>query len=617
MNLLNIASLVNMLGFAVGIAMYLLIAAMVLRNRQTKRFENVETILLVTATLGTLWNAGEFLAYIQKDLGVSNISPWIPAISFSALGFLPSLVVHSAQIETSHRNWLKYLAYSLSTFATVLHFNAAFSGGNVPSAFGLQALTAGAIVLAACSLIFNFRQTLAKKGVWASALLVFAVSSLHLSNEGSGSYWYVEMIAHQSSLVLALTILYQNYRFAFGDLFLKRAFSLILLTLSSLAIYLLAARPILQFHEEHGRNDVQAVAIVIGFAVLTALAYPSLRKFSIWLVDKLILRRGNFNEIQTQIAREIDELDSVDRVISHLRTALSGTLTASSIVDSRSMDATISKEIVTLDHRSNEVTVRIDSTEIPHHVLRMGSFSGGRRLLSAEIAFLENVAFIAARRIDQIRGFDERVKRETQVQEMGKLASEAQLTALRAQINPHFLFNSLTTIGYLITEDPAKANDTLLKLTRLLRSVLTNSAEFCSLEDELKLIESYLDIEKARFEEKLQVEVDISDDLRSTQIPALILQPLVENAVKHGISENRNGGKVRISAESTENGLVLTVWDSGSGATSTVAAETYGFGLRNIEQRLANYFGKSGKLIINSSLSEGTTVEMTLGRSTK
>ena len=614
MNLLNIASLVNMLGFAVGIAMYLMIAAMVLRNRRSRELNKVEYILMVTALLGTLWNAGELFGFIQKDFAVLKGSSWIPAVSFSALGFLPSLIVHSALIETWRSKWIKYLAYGLSVFAAVLHFHSAFSGEHVPSALGLQTLTAGALVLAACSLIFNLRQTLEKKGVWASALLVFAVSSLHLSTEGDGSTWYVEIIAHQSSLVLALTLLYQNYRFAFGDLFLKRAFSLILLTTSALAIYLVVTRPILQFHEEHGRDDVQALGIVIGFAVLTALAYPSLRQFSIWIVDTLILRRGNFTEIQDQISREIDILDTINGLLEYLRSTLTETLTAGSITYTETDEVASSAEIVALNHRSNEVTISIPTTEKPHFQLQMSDFSGGRRLLSAEITFLESVAFLAARRIDQIRAVDERVKRETQVQEIGKLASEAQLTALRAQINPHFLFNSLTTIGYLINEDQTKANDTLLKLTRLLRSVLSNSGEFCSLGDELTLIESYLDIEKARFEDRLQIEIDVAPHLRNARIPALILQPLVENAVKHGISENRNGGKVLISAKRVNDHLVLTVADSGSGTAFSVAPETYGFGLRNIEQRLVNYYGSDGGLNLESSVEAGTTVTLTLGK---
>src|SRR5690606_449275 len=121
-------------------------------------------------------------------------------------------------------------------------------------------------------------------------------------------------------------------------------------------------------------------------------------------------------------------------------------------------------------------------------------------------------------------------------------------TALRAQINPHFLFNALTTIGYLIEAAPDKALQTLLQLTKLLRAVVSRQAEFTTLRDELNLIESYLEIEKARFEERLMLSVDVDPSLRRIKIPSLILQPLVENAVKHGIAENTAGGEIAISA---------------------------------------------------------------------
>src|SRR5690606_34224973 len=144
------------------------------------------------------------------------------------------------------------------------------------------------------------------------------------------------------------------------------------------------------------------------------------------------------------------------------------------------------------------------------------------------------------------------------------LAAEAQLTALRAQINPHFLFNALTTIGYLIEAAPDKALQTLLQLTKLLRSVLSRSAEFITLGEELALIESYLEIEKARFEERLKLTSDVPASLRRVRIPSLILQPLVENAVKHGVAENRLGGEVAIAARLAERGMLeITVRDPG------------------------------------------------------
>ena len=117
-------------------------------------------------------------------------------------------------------------------------------------------------------------------------------------------------------------------------------------------------------------------------------------------------------------------------------------------------------------------------------------------------------------------------EQEQREQEFSKLATEAQLSALRAQINPHFLFNSLTTIGYLINSAPEKAFQTLMKLTKLLRESLRQTTEFSTLGEEIELIENYLEIEKARFEERLEVRIEVVNDLKNIRVPALILQPL-------------------------------------------------------------------------------------------
>ncbi|HEX2640267.1 MAG TPA: histidine kinase, partial [Pyrinomonadaceae bacterium] len=182
-----------------------------------------------------------------------------------------------------------------------------------------------------------------------------------------------------------------------------------------------------------------------------------------------------------------------------------------------------------------------------------------------------------------------------------------------SQINPHFLFNSLTTIGYLIQTAPDKAFDTLLKLTRLLRSVLTSNDEFCTLRDEIALIENYLEIERARFEEKLRVTIDVPEELRHLRVPALILQPLVENAIKHGISENKNGGELRISAEMVklESGdiLVLSVFDTGSGSSTRKSVKPMGVGLNNVKERLRNYYGTKAALEVSINPEKGTMAE--------
>lgn len=610
MNSLSAALLVNLIGFTVGVALYALIAGMVVRHRPSSRFENVDRLLLLTALLGLLWNIGELYTFIRLDFVPGSISPWLTAVSFAALGFLPSVVVHSAQADDEGTHWLTYGSYGLSGFAAVLHFYAAAIGGTVPSDIALETQTIGAVALAAGLLLFNFKQTLEKKTIWASALLVFAVSALHLSGEREGKSWLIELAAHQASLPIALTILYQNYRFAFADLFLKRAISLILLSLTAFGLYNFVAAPLLRYHETHDRDDASATSLILTLWIGTALIYPLLYRLAIWLVDTVLLHRADYAALQIGLARDIEKLESVAAVLEKIRGELAAVLTAETSDWRETPDRTGELNFVSVHFTPNEARVFIPTAESPFFEVRLGDFYGGRRLLSEEIATLQAIALATARRIDALRVEHERYEQRFREQEFAKLATEAQLTALRAQINPHFLFNSLTTIGYLIKAEPDKAYDTLLRLTRLLRGVLSSTGEFCTLGDELRLIESYLEIERARFEEKLTVEVIVAEELRGLSVPALILQPLVENAVKYGVSENRKGGTVRISAvlaDSNGNSvLTLTVWDSGSSGPMHLAAKPGGVGLRNIRERLETYYGDKAAFTIENPIRGGT-----------
>ena len=208
--------------------------------------------------------------------------------------------------------------------------------------------------------------------------------------------------------------------------------------------------------------------------------------------------------------------------------------------------------------------------------------------------------------------------REIREQEIAKLATEAELRALRSQINPHFLFNALTTIGYLIQTSPPRALHTLMRLTALLRGVLSSDGELTTLGRELDLIESYLDIERARFEQRLRVRIDVPAALRGLRIPPLILQPLVENAVKHGIGRLRQGGDVTVTARmaggtgATAGALSLVVRDTGAGASDAELrhGRDAGVGLNNIERRLVCHYGAAAAMSVRSEPGTGTTVEI-------
>lgn len=607
MNSLNTASLINLLGFTVGVALYALLLAMVVRHRETKKRFSFDFLLLTTAVLGLLWNVGELSVFVWNDFGSARVSPILLAISYSALGFLPSVVVHSAwknsENENSNVRWLTFAAYALSIFAGLLHFQSAIFSNAAPSALALQILTVGSLGLLAGLLIFAFRQTVEKKAVWITALLVFAVSALHLSSQAEENSWFVELVAHQSSLPLALAILLQDYRFAFADLFLKRALSLLLLASLAFGLYVYVAVPLLAWHETHDRNDVAAAVLVLFLWMTTALIYPHLHKFAAWLVDKIILRRANYQELEREIALAIEQQTDAKAVLDEVCGKLSIALTATKTSWEETLNNDAETNLPTVDFTARSAEIFVPTTEKPFFEICLNDFSGGRNLLSDEIQMLEAVGLLAARRIDNLRVSSERYEQKTQAQEFSKLATEAQLRALRAQINPHFLFNALTTIGYLINAAPEKAFETLMKLTQLLRGILKASGEFSTLGDEIKLIESYLEIEKARFEERLTVRIDVSPDLYHLKIPSLILQPLVENAVKHGIEHSTRGGEVCISARLEAESLVLEVADTGAGFDG--ANLIHGIGLSNIENRLKSYFGMSARLSLEENSAGG------------
>ena len=252
-------------------------------------------------------------------------------------------------------------------------------------------------------------------------------------------------------------------------------------------------------------------------------------------------------------------------------------------------------------------------------MLVVSDLMGGRRLLSDDVATLETVGLLVARRIDAIRITRERIDRQLREQELDKLSTEAELRALRAQINPHFLFNALTTIGYLIQTAPTRALDTLMRLTSLLRGVLRSEGEFTTLGRELDIVESYLDIERARFEDRLRVRIDVANKLKTMRVPPLLLQPLVENAVKHGIGPLQEGGEVIVSAKlrPADRGLArlaLTVRDTGVGTTLAKLAlrQRDGVGLRNVERRLACQYGEAASLTVDTAPGRGMTITILL-----
>jgi sensor histidine kinase YesM len=198
-----------------------------------------------------------------------------------------------------------------------------------------------------------------------------------------------------------------------------------------------------------------------------------------------------------------------------------------------------------------------------------------------------------------------------------ELAARSELKALKAQINPHFLFNALNSISALITSDPDAARQTLEKLAGIFRgTLLASEKSTIPLQKEMELVDAYLDVERARFGSRLNVEQSIDREALGLPVPPLILQPLVENAVRHGISPVVEGGTVRIEARIADEGLAVVVQDTGGG-TGLIELEEMlaeGYGLRNVRDRLNTRFGEGDWFRFESSRTDGTRVELLIPR---
>ena len=192
--------------------------------------------------------------------------------------------------------------------------------------------------------------------------------------------------------------------------------------------------------------------------------------------------------------------------------------------------------------------------------------------------------------------------------------AQAQLRALKMQLHPHFLFNTLHSISSLVLEDPPKANNMIARLGDFLRLTLDHSdQQLVTLKEETEFVRCYLEIEQVRFADRLTVQFEVEPATLSAEVPHLILQPLVENAIQHAIAPHATPGRIEISAARHNDSLRLEVKDTGPGIGATNSSiEGHGLGLSNIRARLERLYGSNFSLEMTNGSSQGLTVTLVI-----
>ncbi len=336
-------------------------------------------------------------------------------------------------------------------------------------------------------------------------------------------------------------------------------------------------------------------------------------------------RKGLTEETTRQAALIIKEMTgvsavsftSMDRILAHVGTGsdhhipglpLVTKITKQVLKDGKSRIAE-TKEDISCSHKecplNSVVIVPLKEKDVVIGSLKIYK-TGENKITSVDVELAEGLASLFSTQIELSR-----------IEEQAKLLNISELKALQAQINPHFLFNSINTIISLIRTSPEKARDLLIKLGAYFRNSLYHSDEIY-LSDEIQNIKNYLEIEKARFGEKLNVTIDVPENL-NCMIPPFTLQPLVENSLKHGLLPKLNGGSIEIRGERDGSEIHLTVKDNGVGIDgdklTTILDDSVcskSVGIKNVHKRLICKYGSSYGLKVESRPEAGTIVSLTI-----
>jgi hypothetical protein len=416
----------------------------------------------------------------------------------------------------------------------------------------------------------------------------------------------VEVIAKSLPLVFMFVSTYYENRFTFFDLFVKRGLAL-LMTIAALTMWFALTLPVLApLASTWAGPWIFAIAVV---PVVAAIPWLYNR------VSALLDRRW--------LGRRFSTVDALTRFLSALRSATTEAQLTHQAEDGLS-DIFGAPAAVRLDGSPGGVPFQVrHETPVPFDGPEGGRFLMGNRTsdapyFSQDVALLASLAQVFASVCDNLRLQERKREQEQRTRELSLDASRSELKALRAQINPHFLFNALNSIAGLIHREPAVADRAIEQLAEVFRYALRGAeSEWALLDDEMDFVRAYLDVEQARFGDRLRTEVTIEDAARGARIPTMIVQTLVENAVKHGVASVRGPATVNVSARYESGRLVVAVTDNGAGfrdTESTALPRMHGgYGLANVRQRLAGYFGAAAALGIDRDGVQGlTTVSVSL-----
>lgn len=441
---------------------------------------------------------------------------------------------------------------------------------------------------------------------------------------------YYDLLSMLLPIPLTLWLAYNRARYQFFDVFIKNG-ALVLAIALAMGLSISVGVFYFQWFFPNAffqQRDVTGAALVQFCLGCTFLSVPLVTVVIRWRprldawVDSVLLRRPGYGpalkELLPLLQQATDEASAIDRVCVHLTQVMQAhrvEFVAGTIPETDSL-TDLTQTAGGLPEIKSEVLTGDQYFGFVHVV---GS-SQGLRYLSEDVIYCDRVASLLAGMLLTLRTQAERTRELQQAQQLRELANQAHIRALQAQINPHFLFNCLNLLNSLVRTDPERARALMQRLAAIFRYTLDSTRqETVTLAEELKFVEDYLEIARARFGKRLSTSIEIEATVQGTQVLPMLVQPLVENALHHGIEPKVGPARLDIRAFAENGWVVIEVVDDGIGFAATDLShkgqthsknpETHaGIALANINDRMKSQFGTT--LVIQSQPQVGTKVEL-------
>jgi signal transduction histidine kinase len=547
--------LANLLGHFAGAAAFGIFLALMWRSGTGLRSGR---ITFAAAGLAFFWNAASLALLAAPE----HAPGWLAPAAMGSLSLLPALLL---DLGLGGRPRAAVLAgYGLAGAAVLLHVLESRLPA-LPIHRQALLLTAGGFALLTLAAWFPERQR-GRGRLAALAVVLFSLTFAHFHDEGAHTAWPLELAMHHAGIPLCLFVLAQDYRFLLLDAYLRFLANLCLAGAFTFAGWKAAAAAgwTAAGALEDPRQMALAAAAGCGWLALYGVTRSPLQR----ALTRLVFRRAPLEAALGKLRSA--RVESEEAYLEMAAEVIAGHFQAGSRAWLSGAEA----------GGPDEAVVRLAG----ERNLRLGRRAGGRRYLSEDRTALERLAAAARERLEQFRE-----------SEMARLLSQAELRALQAQIHPHFLFNALNALYGAIPREAAGARQTVLNLADILRYFLRSGEALIPLEEELAIVRAYLEIEQLRLGPKLRATFRIDPEAPRVPVPVLTLEPLVENAVKHGVAALPEGGEVRVEAAIEGRELRVRVTDTGPGFAP---AARDGVGLENVRRRLALCLGESARLEI-------------------